>query len=133
MKSLKKNCIIIDNSIFDALKLMKTNSSKCLVVLDQNSKFLGTLSDGDIRRAILKNISLDLDVKKIYHKKSFYIKEKEKSKFDLKEIFKNNKFEIIPIVDSNHYLIEIIHFYHAIMVFKITRLPIKSKTNILTF
>jgi len=133
MKSLKKNCIIIDNSIFDALKLMKTNSSKCLVVLDQNSKFLGTLSDGDIRRAILKNISLDLDVKKIYHKKSFYIKEKEKSKFDLKEIFKNNKYEIIPVVDSNHYLIEIIHWSEVVVNDSEKSYQLKDNTKISLF
>ena len=46
---LKKN-----NSIFDAVKsLNKTNYQVCLIV-DDKKKLLGTITDGDIRRSIIK-------------------------------------------------------------------------------
>lgn len=114
MKQLKKNCIFTFNTIIDALKAMKTNSSKCLVVLDKNSKFKGTLSDGDIRRAILQNTSLTSEITKIYNKKPFYVEEKEKKKLNLINIFKNNKYEIIPIVDHDKHIVEIIHWSEVI-------------------
>ena len=33
---------------------MSTTGEKCLVVVDKKNKLLGTLTDGDVRKAILK-------------------------------------------------------------------------------
>lgn len=114
MKDLKNNSIFLHENIFYALKIMKSNSSKCLVVIDKNFKFLGTLSDGDIRRAILKNTLLDNKVQKIYNKKSFFLFENELKKLNLVEIFKNNKYEIIPIIDKDKNILDIIHWSDSI-------------------
>lgn len=114
MKNIDKNIISIDSTILESLNSMKISSSKCLVVLDSQSKFLGTLSDGDIRRAILKKISLQTKISKIYNKKPFYININEKNNFNLKEIFKNKKFEILPIINKDRNLIEIIHWSDVI-------------------
>lgn len=114
MKDLKNNSISLHENIFHALKIMKLNSSKCLVVIDKNLKFIGTLSDGDIRRAILKNISLDNKVQKIYNKKSFFLFESKLKKSNIIEIFKNNKYEIIPIIDKDKNLLDIIHWSESI-------------------
>ena len=40
-------------SLKDALKKMSIEGKKCLIVIDDKKKFLGTLSDGDIRKACL--------------------------------------------------------------------------------
>ena len=62
--------LIIENhiTIKDALQKLESNSHKCLIVVNKFQKFLGTLNDGDIRRAILKgakvNSKVDLYVKK---------------------------------------------------------------------
>jgi len=42
---------------------------KFQIVIDQNFKIKGTITDGDIRRGILKNISIDSNIDKIMNKK----------------------------------------------------------------
>ena len=36
------------------MKLLSKTAEKCLVVIDKNERYLGTITDGDIRRSILK-------------------------------------------------------------------------------
>ena len=50
------NTISVNSSIKETLRKMNDLGEKCLLVVDKN-KFIGTLSDGDIRKAILKNIN----------------------------------------------------------------------------
>ena len=50
MKNLAVNPGI---SIRDALKNLDRTGERCLLVVSSDNKFLGTLTDGDIRRAIL--------------------------------------------------------------------------------
>ena len=50
---MKKILIQPNSNLKNALKLMSETSEKCLVVVDKKNKLLGTLSDGDVRRAIL--------------------------------------------------------------------------------
>ena len=44
---------------------MSQNKKKFLIIIDEKSKkVIGTITDGDIRRAIWKNINLDYPIKK---------------------------------------------------------------------
>ena len=47
-------------SLKDALKKMSIEGKKCLIVIDDKKKFLGTLSDGDIRKASVSYTHLTL-------------------------------------------------------------------------
>ena len=50
-----KNLLIKPNAnLKEALKQLTKTGEKCLVVVDNKNKLLGTLSDGDVRKAILK-------------------------------------------------------------------------------
>ena len=54
-----KNFLIKQNStIKEALKKLNYTGEKCLVVVDENNNLLGTLSDGDLRKNILKGFGL---------------------------------------------------------------------------
>ena len=73
-----KNIIISKKTkIKIALKILNNAQSKCLVVVNskKDNIYLGTITDGDIRRALIKKISLNNTVEKIYNKKSKYLKQ----------------------------------------------------------
>ena len=57
------------------IKLGKLNKKFCIVI-DQNKKFVGTLTDGDVRRGLLKNFNLSDKVSNICNKKSLYVTNK---------------------------------------------------------
>ena len=63
-------------TIIEALKKITSNRSKHLLVVDQKERVIGILSDGDIRRAILKKIKLQSRIVSIFNKNFFYFKEK---------------------------------------------------------
>lgn len=89
-----------NHTIFQALEILQKISTKCLIVVDKNIKLLGTINDGDIRRAILRGINLEAPISNVYKKKSFYIYENDK--INKNNVFKKIKYElnIIPIVDN---------------------------------
>lgn len=46
------------DSLIDAIKKLEINEEKTLFVVNNNSQLIGTLTDGDIRRGLLKGVSL---------------------------------------------------------------------------
>ena len=71
MKYFKKNIISENFNISDCILHIGKVKIKTLIVTNKNKKLLGTVSDGDIRRGILKFRKLDISVKKIMKKKFF--------------------------------------------------------------
>lgn len=55
-----KNLIIKDKTtIRNALKMLNTTAKQILFVIDENERLVGTLTDGDIRRGLLRGLSLE--------------------------------------------------------------------------
>ena len=50
---MKKHLTQSTISIIEAMKKLDALEEKCLVVVDEKNKLLGTVTDGDIRRSIL--------------------------------------------------------------------------------
>ena len=70
MENLKKYFILSDNFIKDAYLKLEGVSFKTLIVINKKNKFLGTLTDGDIRRGILNGLNFDSKIFKFYNRKS---------------------------------------------------------------
>ena len=51
--------ILVNESIRKAIKILNIYGSKTIVVVGKNKKLVGTLSDGDIRKSIIKGFKLD--------------------------------------------------------------------------
>ena len=68
--------IEIGKSIKDALKKLRKNGYKCLVVVNSKDIFLGTISDGDLRNAILNDNSINSKIDKHVNKNPYFILKK---------------------------------------------------------
>ena len=58
IKKNKNNIVFKNFTVSQAIQALDKVEHKTLVVIDQNEKIIGTLTDGDIRRGILKGFSL---------------------------------------------------------------------------
>ena len=67
------------------LNKISNNKNKLCIVLNKNKKFIGIITDGDIRRAILKHNKIDIICK---HAINFHPVVKKKKSLDL-ELIKN--------------------------------------------
>lgn len=58
MNRWKEVLISPTTSILEAIKIIDATALQIALIVDENRHLLGTLTDGDVRRSILKGISL---------------------------------------------------------------------------
>lgn len=102
---VRKFIIAPDASIRDAIRQLDQTARKILVV-EENNKLAGVLTDGDIRRWILKNKDISMPVRLIMNPAPVVIK-KEKSHLAL-EIMKEKQIEGLPMVNDNNEVTDIL-------------------------
>jgi len=105
---MKDLTISPDNTIKQALKKLNNAGEKCLVIVDDNQTLLGTLSGGDLRKAILKGASVNEPIEEHYHHSPTCFIDGEYTRDQAKKIFIKNKFDLIPIVDKKHRIIDVL-------------------------
>ena len=103
--SFKDNCISDNASIMDALNRLDVITNKTLFVVDGDGRIQGSLTDGDVRRAILKGITLDSNIKEFARSNPFVIHRGEENRID--SLIKEKKVGIIPILDDEDRIIDI--------------------------
>ena len=116
---MKKNILIKLNdktNVWDALKKLQKTSKKILFVTDKSGRLIGSINDGDIRRALLKGLTLSTKLKFVYNKKVYSIR-KEKNREELVKIFKKKKITSIPFVSSEK-KIKKIYFMDELLFFQ---------------
>ncbi len=95
-------------SIIDALKRLNElhSVSMTLFVIDQNNRMVGSLTDGDVRRALINGISPQTNVQNVMHKDYQFISHKE----DLERLrnLRRKGISLIPLLDSERYIEDII-------------------------
>ncbi len=102
----KKLIISPDSSIKDALKKLDKTAEKTLFVVDKENKLLGSLTDGDIRRYILKTGKMDGVVWDVCNKSPVFVNKNELNDKNIRELFLKRKIEVLPVVDSGHRVID---------------------------
>ncbi|MGF7059791.1 nucleotidyltransferase family protein [Brassicibacter mesophilus] len=91
--------------IKDAIKNLDETAKKILLVVEYN-KLVGVLTDGDIRRWILKSGSLKEPVKAIMAKNPKFVFEEDVK--NAKVILEEQSIEAIPVLNNKHEVIDII-------------------------
>ena len=110
-KKILKNITVSNQSSLDsALIKMNKWGHKSLVVLDKNLKYAGILSDGDIRKSLIKGKKLSDKIIKIYQKKTTYFFDHNYSIDRIRNSFLKKQLDVIPIIDNTKKLIKV-YFY----------------------
>lgn len=99
MKDWKSTLISPRASIVEALKIIDDSSMQIVLVVDENQKLLGTVTDGDVRRAILRKISLNEPVEKIMHT-SPRVASITDDKKQVISLMRQKDLKHIPVVDE---------------------------------
>jgi dTDP-glucose pyrophosphorylase len=110
MKINKDHLILFDSNIKEALnRLNALSEDAVLFLVNYENILVGSLTDGDIRRGLLSGFNLQSVIKEVCQKKPKHI---IKGQNNLKKIieYRKNNFRIIPVVDSNKKVINVINF-----------------------
>lgn len=99
MKNYKNILLTPNVTIREALKIIDSGAMKIAIVVDKDEKLIGTLTDGDIRRGILKGLSLDEAIEPIIFRTPTVCRI-EDTKEKILEVAVAKKIYQIPIVDG---------------------------------
>jgi len=106
----RKHLILLGTSIKNALiQLDKLAEDAILFVVDESDQLRGSLTDGDIRRGLIKGVTIDKPIDLIIQVNPRYLKKKEYSIEEVIE-FREKLFQIIPIVDDFNRIVNVINF-----------------------
>lgn len=103
--SMDNYIINSDSKIMDAIEKMQTTKTRDLLI-QKNNKIIGTVSEGDILRAILSGKDLRSPVEDICNLNFKFVE--KGSEYKAHEIFKLEKVFIVPVFDKKNKLVNII-------------------------
>jgi dTDP-glucose pyrophosphorylase len=89
----------LDSKIRDAAELLNKSSLKIVMVTNASGAFTGTISDGDIRRGLLKGQDLSHSIETIVHFDALVVPPGLSRELVMK-LMKANKIQQIPIVNE---------------------------------
>ena len=109
LNNLKKRKLFINSkhSLISSLQLINESMFQMLLVEDDKSKFIGTLTDGDIRRLILSGENLEQPVLKATNVNPIKV-EGDHTEKEVINLMRTHKIWKIPVVHNN----KVIGLYH---------------------
>ena len=98
---LKSNFVSSSASILDVIKSLNKSKEKICIVLNSKKRVCGLITDGDLRRIILKEKDFKNRITKFFKKKYVFLRENT-NKLDAKKIFlKKKDIHFIPVLRRN--------------------------------
>jgi len=104
MERLKEVLIKPEQTIKHVLKHMDGVGKKTMFVVDKENTLLGTVTDGDVRRWILKGFGLNESISKVMNTNPIFLRE-DYSKEEAKNLMVSKVIECIPIIDGQRRII----------------------------
>lgn len=100
-----------NKTLLEALSQINSlrNVPLVLFAVDDDERMVGTLTDGDSRRALIAGASVTDEVEKIMHREFHFMRGAGVA--DVKEIKRQRelKMKLIPVLDDNNHIVEIIN------------------------
>lgn len=113
----KQSLIDSENDIKKALNIINHSELKIALVL-KDKKLIGTISDGDVRRGLLKKCNLHDNVKKIINKNFVYLEKNEIGDSEIYDL-KNKNISVVPVIGKNKKIKDVISLKTNILTKKI--------------
>jgi len=110
-KIWKKALLKSNTSIIKAIESLNNSSLQIVLVVSKGNKFIGTITDGDIRRGFIKGLTIKSSINKIINKKSLFVSSKI-NKSNIIKIMNKNEIRHLPILSSKKILKGLYVFAH---------------------
>ena len=106
-RAVEKFFIPEDTPIKTAMRRMGEAGERILFVVNADQQLIGSLTDGDIRRWVLANGDLMVDISRIYNRQPLYVKEH----YDMervKELMIKSKITGIPVIGPDELISDVL-------------------------
>src|SRR5260221_10873421 len=98
MRDWQATLVRLGQPIRDVIEIIDAASQQIAIVVDEELKLIGTVTDGDVRRGLLRGVDLQQPVERIIHANPIFAAEGT-SRFDLHAMLREHGIRHIPICD----------------------------------
>ena len=113
MHNWKNTILKVTCTIEDAIKTLEQESLRIVMIIDDSDKLVGTVTDGDVRRGLIRNLSLDEPIIEIMFKTPTVALEND-SKESILLKMKELELLVLPIVNSDRKVVGLSTLQHLI-------------------
>jgi len=96
-----------DMTIRETLKVIDEHACRVAFVVGEDSKLVGIVTDGDVRRGLLADLTLDEKVIVITNKSPITCSEKEATSENIRKIINDHRILNLPVVNTDNHLIDV--------------------------
>ncbi|WP_107942128.1 nucleotidyltransferase family protein [Metasolibacillus fluoroglycofenilyticus] len=107
MNDWRKIIVTENQKLFETMQIIDKTSLQFAVVVGENDQLLGTVTDGDIRRGILRGEGLDVPIHKIMNRNPISAQIGRKMS-EYKGLMKSKKLKQLPIINEANQVIDIL-------------------------
>lgn len=107
MKNWRKLIVSEQQTLLETMRLIDETSLQFAIVLNEEDVLLGTVTDGDIRRGILRGEGLDVAISSVMNTTPFTAIQGQ-SFTAYKQLMKQKKLKQLPIVDKQNKVIDVL-------------------------
>jgi len=110
MRDYREHLVHKEDTLKEALgRLDKLAADAILFVVDEESRLLGSLTDGDVRRGLLQGKGIE---EKLVNYIQPHPKSVNKANYSLPEIIKlrEQNFKVLPVLDADRQIVNVINF-----------------------
>ncbi len=123
----KKLLIRENEDLISAMKQMDAGGEAILFVSDDDENLLGSITDGDIRRRIIKDATLKGEISSVYNSDPICVIHPYEIS-EVKELMTRKKIEVIPVVNKNNKILDVITWTDIFT--DLTPLPSKKQLDL---
>lgn len=120
---MKNHIISQELTLLEALSRINSLAPDPLVlfVIDDRSHMVGTLTDGDSRRALISGNSVNDKVKNIMHRNFNFMKVEDMDDVKIIKCQREKRMKLVPLLDNESHIVDIINLERFM-----TRLPVDA-------
>lgn len=112
LEKIKKLIVSPETSLKIAMRSLSGAGARVLFIVNDADQLIGSVTDGDIRRAILNGIGFEQSISGVMFKSPRYVRRTEKGfKEKAKDYVLTEKLYAIPVLDKTHRIIDVL-FWH---------------------
>ena len=93
------------STIGEAIRNLNNFGIRIVLVVNKADELIGTISDGDIRRGLLKGLDLDSDITSIVHENALVVP-LEMGRDTVLQLMTANKIHQVPVVNGQQQLLD---------------------------
>lgn len=102
-----------NQTLLETMKIIDDSSLQFALVVDEENHLLGTVTDGDIRRSILRGEKLTVEISKVMNNSPTYVKYGQSRK-KCYRLMQSKKLKQLPVVDNNNKIIDVLFLDNVI-------------------